>query len=89
MISISGASQKADLSLRLVSLSRQTTFMIQFLRENTPAFLFQRLSVLLLWPSSENILDLMREKTFTRQLLPQAKGLENFQASLGEIDVPA
>lgn len=29
-------------------------------------------------------LELLREKTFTRELLPQAKGLGNFQASLSK-----
>lgn len=48
-------------------------------------FLFQKLRVLLLWLSTEINLELLREKTFTRELLPQAKGLGNFQASLSEV----
>ena len=47
-------------------------------------FLFQKLRVLLLWLSTEINLELLREKTFTWELLPQAKGLGNFQASLSE-----
>lgn len=47
-------------------------------------FLFQKLRVLLLWLSTEISLELLREKTFTRELLPQAKGLGNFQACLSE-----
>lgn len=38
-------------------------FMIQFLGENAPMFLCQKLRVLLPWPSSDSILGLPRGKT--------------------------
>lgn len=72
VIRVSGILTKAPIMylITLISFSYQTSFTIQFLRENTTKFL--KLRVLLLWPGSQSIPDPMREKTLIQQLLPQA-----------------
>lgn len=79
VIRVSGILTKGPIMylITLISFSYQTSFTIQFLRENTTKF--PKLRVLLLWPGTQSIPDPMREKTLIQQLLPQAKGLENFQ----------